>query len=159
MTTQLLRPRLEREHREWIQEVMAVLEPADRPEGGPWARWNALRYLQQTFPAHLEQERRLVAGIAPDLTAEQREILWALGELLDALRTHLDHLVGLCHRAEEFSATTGKILTALRHWCQAVEDSLGPLEAGSVTWPSLELLSQFGAVSPVADVQPEMAKI
>ena len=68
MTPTRLRPILEREHKQWIQEVMAVLEPAERPEAGPWARWNALRYLQTTFAERLVQERRLVKGILPDLT-------------------------------------------------------------------------------------------
>jgi hypothetical protein len=143
MTPERLRPALEREHRQWIQEVIAVLEPAERPDAGAWPRWNALRYLQTTFPARLDKERRMVEGVVPDLTDEQREILWALGELLDALRQHLDHLIGLCHRPEQFSAITGRIVTALRHWCRAVEDDLGPLTMAVMPRQSREVLVEL----------------
>jgi hypothetical protein len=143
MTPERLLPVLEREHRQWIQEVTAILELANRPDAGAWARWNALRYLQTTFPARLDKERRLVEGVAADLTDEQCEILWALGELLDALRQHLDHLIGLCHRADHFSVLTGKILTALRHWCRAVEDDLGPLAIAVMPRDSREVLAQL----------------
>ena len=69
----------------------------------------------------------MVQWVAGQLTEEQRTLLWALGELLEALRGQLDHLVGLCHRAEEFAAVTQKILTALRHWCREVDQHLGSL--------------------------------
>ena len=149
MTTERLRPVLEREHLQWIQEVIAVVEPASRSDAGVWARWNALRYLQTTFPQRLDQERRLVEGMAADLTDDQREILWALAELLDALRWQLDHLIGLCHQAPQFALVTGRILTTLQHWCRAVEDSLGPRVIAIMPRPSREVLalidSEFAA--------------
>jgi hypothetical protein len=141
MTPARLRPVLEREHRQWIQEVVAVVEPASRSDAGTWARWNALRYLQTTFPARLDQERRLVDGMTADLTEDQREILWALGELLDALRLQLDHLVGLCHQAAQFAQVTGKILATLRHWCRAVEEALGPRPIAVMPRRSREVLA------------------
>src|SRR6266550_8158881 len=97
LTTKSLRPALEREHQQWIDEVVATLAPAKGPNAGPWARWNAINYLRTTFCAHLDRERRLVGGLAAELTDEQHEILWALGELLEAQRAQLDHLIGLCH--------------------------------------------------------------
>src|SRR5215208_4638266 len=75
MTSERLLPGFEREHLQWIQEVTAVIEPASRPDAGVWARWNALRYLQTTFPERLDQERRLIEGMAGHLTDDQREIL------------------------------------------------------------------------------------
>ena len=143
MTPERLRPVLEREHRQWIQDVVAVLEPASRLDAGTWARWSALRYLQTTFPARLDQERRLVEGMAADLTDDQREILWALAELLDALRLQLDHLIGLCHQAPQFALVTGKILTTLRHWCRAVEDGLGPHAITVMPRRSREVLARL----------------
>lgn len=143
MTPQRLLPALEREHRQWIQEVVAALEPASRPDAGTWARWNALQYLQTTFPARLDKERRMVSGMDADLTEEQREILWALGELLDALRQQLDHLIGLCHHAGQFSQVTDKIVAALRRWCRAVEDGLGPLSVAIMPRQSREVLAQL----------------
>ena len=144
-TKELLRPRLEREHARWIEEVRAALEPAQRADAGAWARWNALRYLQSTFPARLDQERRMVQSASGALSDDQRDNLWALSELLDALREHLDHLVGLCHRAEQFSTVTDKILTALSHWCRAVEADLGPMPATTVSPTTRDLLAQLSA--------------
>ena len=143
MTPQRLLPALQREHRQWIQDVVAALEPASRPDAGTWARWNALRYLQTAFPARLDKERRLVDGMHADLTEEQRAILWALGELLDALRQQLDHLIGLCHHADQFSLVTGKIVKTLHHWCRAVEDGLGPLSIAIMPRQSREALAQL----------------
>jgi hypothetical protein len=138
-----LRPVLEREHRQWIEEVMGALEPAQRPDAGVWARWDALRYLQTTFPARLDRERRMVDAVMPALGDAQRETLWALGELLDALRQQLDHLIGLCQRAEQFSTVTGRIVTALRHWCRAVEENIGPLSPAAIPAHSREALAEL----------------
>jgi hypothetical protein len=149
MTPERLRTVLEREHRQWIQDVVAVVEPASRSDAGVWARWNALRYLQTTFPERLDQERRLVEGMAADLTDDQRELLWALGELLDARRLQLDHLIGLCHHAPQFALVTGKILTTLRHWCRAVEAGLERRAIAAKPRPPREVLapsdSEFAA--------------
>jgi hypothetical protein len=143
MSPHRLLPALQREHRQWIRDVVAAVEPASQPDAGTWARWNALRYLQTAFPARLDQERRLVDGMNADLTEAQREILWALGELLDALRQQLDHLIGLCHHAEQFAQVTGKIVTTLRHWCRAVEDGLGPHSVAIMPRQSREVLAQL----------------
>jgi hypothetical protein len=53
-------------------------------------------------------------------------------ELLAILGWQLDHLVGICHRAEEFSTVTLKLVSAIQHWCHEVEDALGP-----PTWDDL----------------------
>ena len=143
LTTQSLRPALEREHRQWIDEVVAALAPAKGPEAGPWARWNAISYMRTNFCAHLDRERRLVQGLAAELTDEQYEILWALGELLEAQRAQLDHQIDLCHRAEQFATVTGKIVTALRHWCRAVEKDLGPLMVEAMPLQSREVLARL----------------
>ena len=142
-----LRRVLEREHRQWIEEVTGALEPAQRAGAGVWARWDALRYLQTTFSARLDRERDMVEGVMPALDESQRETLWALGELLGALRQQLDHLIGLCQRAEQFSTVTGRILTALRHWCRAVEDAIGPLAAASIPARSREMLAELAPES------------
>lgn len=142
---QVLRPQLEREHARWIEEVRAALEPAQRADAGAWARWNALRYLQSVFPARLDQERRMVQSVSAALSDDQRDNLWALGELLDVLREHLDHLVGLCHRAAQFSTVTGKILMALDHWCRAVEADLGPMPVTAVSPGTRDILARLSA--------------
>jgi hypothetical protein len=129
MTSELLRPRLQREHASWLEEVAEALGPAQRAEAGPWARWNALRYLESTFPERVGRERRMVQEVSARLTDPQRARLWALGELLDLLPAYIGHQVGLCHRAGEFSALTGRLQEAFGRWCRAVEEDLGPLPA------------------------------
>jgi hypothetical protein len=147
-----LRPALEHEHREWIEEVMAALEPTRRPGAGVWARWDALRYLQTTFATRLDRERRMVEGVMPALDDTQRETLWALGELLHALRQQLDHLIGLCQRAEQFTTVTERIVTALGHWCRAVEDAIGPLTMSAIPARSRELLAELAPESVTSSV-------
>jgi hypothetical protein len=145
MKADVMGPALEREHRQWIEELKAVLEPAQRAEAGTWARWNALRYLQTTFSARLDRERRLVERLQSALTGSERELLWALGELLAALRQQLDQMISLCHQPERFSSITGKLLTALEYWCGAVEKDLGALPIASLVSPSREELAQLEA--------------
>lgn len=132
MRRDTLRAYLAGEHARWLDEVTAMLSAAQQPEAGAWARWSGLRYLQTTFPHRLTEERRLVDSVAARLSDDQRATLWALGELLDSLRCQLDHLIGLCHRADDFSTITRKIVTALQHWCRAVEADLGPLPWSAV---------------------------
>lgn len=138
MKTNLLRPLLAREHAEWRHEVDAALNAARRNEAGPWARWNALRYLAGGFPAQAAKERRLVQSVDARLSPAQRAHLWALGELLEILPAYLGHLIGLCHRAGDFADVTGRILVALDHWCGAVEEALGPLPVSAVPGEVLE---------------------
>jgi hypothetical protein len=132
IASESLGPVLAREHAAWLEEVRAALGPAQGSSASPWARWNAIRYLEQTFPERLTRERRLVQAVSRQLSATDQEQLWALGELLDALHAYLPHLVGLCHRAGEFAEVTTRILTALGRWCRAVERALGPLPVSVV---------------------------
>jgi hypothetical protein len=138
---ELLRPRLAREHTAWRVEVAAALGPAQQVNAGPWARWNALRYLQGAFSARVTKERQLVQVMGAHMTAPDQDRLWALGELLELLPIHLGHLVGLCHRAREFSEVTARIATALDCWCQAVEETLGPMPVCGL--PE-NMLTEFG---------------
>jgi hypothetical protein len=132
MTNESLRSELERQHATWRAEVAAALGPAQRSEAGPWARWSALRYLEGAFPAQVARERRMVESVAAKLSDDERDHLWALGELLDVLPAYLSHLVGLCHRASEYTDVTSRILTVLDRWCHGVEDALGPLPVGTL---------------------------
>lgn len=132
MTTQLLRASLELRHERWLKDVAEALGPARRPEAGPWARWNALRYLETTFPEQVERERQVVQAVAGRLTESQRAELWALGEVLDLLPAYLGRLVGLCHRGEEFAALTGRLQDALGRWCRAVESDLGRIPVSAL---------------------------
>jgi len=127
MATQLLRPWLAREHEAWLEEMQEALGPARQAEAGTWARWNALRYLEAAFPERVRWERRMVRAVAERLSEPQRARLWALGELLELFPGYLARTIGLCHRAEEFGALTGRLETALDRWCQAVEEDLGSL--------------------------------
>lgn len=127
MAIELLRPRLAREHEAWLEELQEALGPARQAEAGTWARWNALRYLETTFPERVEREREMVRTAAERLSEPERARLWALGELLELFPAYLARTIGLCHRAEEFGALTGRLEVALDRWCRAVEEDLGPL--------------------------------
>jgi hypothetical protein len=127
MAIELLRPRLAQEHEAWLEELQEALGPARQAEAGTWARWNALRYLETTFPERVEREREMVRTVAERLSEPQRARLWALGELLELFPGYLSRTIGLCHRAEEFGALTGRLEVALDRWCRAVEEDLGPL--------------------------------
>ena len=120
---------LAREHAAWLDEVHTAIAPAQAGAAGPWARWQALRYLDQTFPLRVAHERRLVEALGTRLSEADRAQLWALGELLDVLPTYLSHLVGLCHRASEFATVTGRVESALERWCSALEQAVGALPA------------------------------
>jgi hypothetical protein len=127
-----LLPVLVREHAAWLNEIRAALGPAQGSTAGPWARWNAIRYLEHSFPVRVAHERRLVQALARRLSEADQAQLWALGELLDVLPAHLTHLVGLCHRAGEFAEVTARITAALTRWCKLVELALGPLPLSAV---------------------------
>jgi hypothetical protein len=126
-------------HERWLQEVRGILEPARQDEAGLWIRWRAIQYLGAGFARRFERERRAVISLHGHLTGAQPSHLWAAGELLTQLLERLDDLVGLCHRAEEFSAVTLNLLSALEYWCQQVEEALGAVRWGKVSAESRHL--------------------
>lgn len=127
-----LRSILTRDHAAWLDEVRSAIAPAQTAAAGPWARWQALRYMEQTFPLRVARERRLAEALGPRLNEADRGQLWALGELLEVLPAYLSHLVGLCHRAAEFADVTGRVTTALERWCSVLELAVATLPASAV---------------------------
>jgi len=126
-------------HQRWLQEVRGILDPARQDGTGLWIRWRAIQYLEAGFARRFGRERRAVISLHGHLTGAQASHLWAAGELLTQLLGRLDDLVGLCHRAEEFSAVTLNLLNALEYWCQQVEDALGAVRWGKVSPESRHL--------------------
>jgi hypothetical protein len=126
-------------HQRWLQEVRWMVDPARRGDAGVWMRWRAIQYLATSFTRRFERERRAVISLHDHLTGAQAGHLWVAGELITQLVDRLESLVGMCHRAEEFSAVTLKVLTALEYWCQQVEDALGPVRWGEVSPESRHL--------------------
>ncbi|MGH7527146.1 MAG: hypothetical protein ACREMX_10630 [Gemmatimonadales bacterium] len=112
-------------HASWLEEVRGILNPARREAAGVWTRWRANQYLRTDFAMRLDHGRDAITGARRLLTGTQQVNRWALGELLDLLRRHLDGAVGICQRPEEFSSMTLKLLVALGHWCDGVEDAMG----------------------------------
>ena len=112
-------------HASWLQEVRSVLNPARSADAGVWVRWRANRYIQTDLASRLDLEREAITAARGLLTGDQQSNLWALGELHDSLRRYLDQAVGICQRTEEFSTVTLKLLRALGHWCDGVEDAVG----------------------------------
>jgi hypothetical protein len=130
---------LQGQHERWLQEVREILDSTRQDEAGPWIRWRAIQYLEGGFARRFERERQAVVSLHDHLTGAQASHLWAAGELLTQLLGRLNDLVGLCHRAYEFSAVALNVLTALEYWCQQVEDALGPVRWGTVSPESRHL--------------------
>jgi len=123
---------LKGEHDRWLEEARGILDPARNDDAGIWLRWQAIRYLETGFARRFERERRAVVSLHGHLTGAQAGHLWAASELFSQLLGRLHHLVGLCHRADEFSRVTLTLLTALEYWCQQVQDDLGAVRWGEV---------------------------
>jgi hypothetical protein len=126
-------------HGRWLQEVRGILDPARQDGAGVWIRWRAIQYLETGFTRRFEREQRAVISLHGHLPGDQASHLWAAGELLTQLLERLGDLIGLCHRAEEFSAVTLNLLNALEYWCQQVEDALGAVRWGEVSAESRHL--------------------
>lgn len=134
---------LKGQHDRWLQEVRGILDPARDDDAGLWLRWQAIRYLEAGFARRFERERRAVVSMHGHLSGAQAGHLWAASELLTQLVGRLPHLVGLCHRADDFSIVTLNLLTALEYWCQQVEDALGAVRWGEVPAESQRLFEMI----------------
>lgn len=119
---------LEEIHSAWMQEVLAVIDAARATDAGIWVRWGAVRYIDSTFSERLRTARHALERLRPYYADHSASRLWAVGELLDQLRAHLDRIVALHQTGEEFSTEAVKFLRALGCWCREVEQALGGLE-------------------------------
>jgi hypothetical protein len=135
-----MRPLLEQIHAPWLDEVTAMLEPAQHDEAGIWTRWTFIRYLNTTFAQRLAREREALAGVPKHLTDSEATTLWALGELLDLECKHLHHLVGLCQHGTEFTAFAKQFVETLEQWCHAIEGDVGRVSWSEIPEPFQELL-------------------
>jgi hypothetical protein len=123
-----LRAWLEEVHSAWMQEVLAVIDAARATDAGIWVRWGAVRYVDSTFAERLRTARSVMERLRPYYADDTASRLWAVGELLDQLRGHLDRMVALHQTGVEFSAEAVKFLRALGCWCREVEQALGTVE-------------------------------
>jgi hypothetical protein len=123
-----LRPWLEEKHGAWMQDVLGVIDAARATDAGVWVRWGAVRYLDSSFAGRLHQSRAALERLRPHLADDAAARLWAVGELLDQLRSQLDRTVALHQSSDDFSAVAVKFLRAMGCWCREVEQALGALE-------------------------------
>lgn len=119
--------RLQRMHRQWLQELRAAVDETEAKDAGIWSRWNAIRYMDTVFSGRFDRERRAIESLSPTIDPDQVNHLWVAGELVTMLRWQLDQHVGLCHRPTEFAVITAKLLRAVEYWYAAVERVVGPL--------------------------------
>ena len=119
-------------HGPWLQETRKLLDAARRPEAGIHCRWRAVQYLDTIVSHRFELERAAVEILGQMVEAGHAAQLWVAAELMATLHWQLDHELGLCHRADEFSVLTHKFEKAMVHWCRAVEDALGRLSWGEI---------------------------
>jgi hypothetical protein len=137
--------RLERTHRAWLGELRTAVAHADAGESGIWPRWKAIRSLDTFLMDQFDRERKAMDGLSPRIGGNGVRQLWAAGELVEALRWQLRHAAGLCHRADEFSTITGKLLRALEYWFTAVEDVMRPFEWDDLSAREREEIASLGA--------------
>jgi len=119
-------------HGLWLQEIRQLLDNARRPEAGIHCRWRAVRHLNTIVSPRFEIERAGVETMGQMVEPDHAAQLWLAAELMASLDWQLDHELGLCHRAGEFSVLTRKFEKAMAHWCRAVEDALGRLSWGEI---------------------------
>jgi hypothetical protein len=124
-------------HGPWLQKTQRVLDSARRPEAGIHCRWRAVRYLKTIVSPRFEIERGAIESLGQMVQPGHAARLWLAAELMATLAWQLDHELGLCHRADEFSVLTRKFEKALAHWYGAVEDALG-----SLSWVELSEQAQ-----------------
>ena len=123
-------------HESWLQEIQKLLDTARRPDAGIHCRWRAVRHLNTTVSPRFEIERAAVEIMGQLVEPKHAAQLWLAAELMTTLGWQLDHELGLCHRAGEFSILTHKFEKAVTHWCAAVEDALGRLSWGDIPGPA-----------------------
>jgi hypothetical protein len=119
--------RLQRMHRQWLQELRATVEEAKAKDSGIWPRWRFIRYVDTVFSGRFDRERRAIESLSPTIDPGQVDHLWVAGELVTMLRWQLGQHVGLCHRPTEFAVITAKLLRAVEYWFAAVEELGGLL--------------------------------
>jgi hypothetical protein len=119
-------------HGAWLQETQELVDAARRPEAGIHCRWRAVRYLNTIVSHRFELERAAVESLGQMVEPGRAAQLWVAAELMATLHWQLDHELGLCHHAGEFSVLTRRFEKAMVHWCGAVEDALGRLTWGEV---------------------------
>lgn len=139
-----LRPWLEQLHGAWMQEVLGVIDAARATGAGVWVRWGAVRYLDSTFAGRIQQSRAALERLRPHLVGEASGRLWAVGELLEQLRSQIDRTVALHQSSDEFSAVAVKFLRALGCWCREVEQALGPVELHALPDPARLEVARLG---------------
>jgi hypothetical protein len=127
-----LRPWLEEVNAAWMQEVLGVLDAARAADAGVWVRWGAVRYLDGTFAGRLQQSRGALERLRRHISDESAARLWAMGELLDQLRSQLDRVVALHQSSDDFSLMAVKFLRALGCWCREVECALGSFDRSAL---------------------------
>ena len=140
-----LLPTLQTIHGQWLQNAHKMLESARRSEAGILCRSAAVRSLNTDLSPRLHLERALVESVGQMVEPRHAAQLWVAAELLATLDWQLDHELGRCHRANEFSILTRKFEKALGHWCRAVEEALGPLSWDDIPEQARQRLALLGA--------------
>jgi hypothetical protein len=131
-------------HRPWLEEIRKLLNSARRREAGIHSRWRAVRYLNTIVSPRFEMERAAVETLGQMVEPGQAAQLWLAAELMATLDWQLDHELGLCHRAGEFSLLTHKFEKAMTYWCRAVEQALGQLSWGEIPQQARQRFALLG---------------
>ena len=127
-----LRPRLAELHARLREELDGVLPAACDPDAGIWARWAAVKVLEDELRPALQAERELVEAVGSRLSRASVEHLWMAGELLQALELRLAELGRMPRTCPEFISAAAAYRRAFDYWCRDVEAFVGSLPTDAV---------------------------
>jgi hypothetical protein len=127
-----LRPLLAGLHAHLREQLDAVLPSACDPDAGVWARWAAVKVLEDELRPALQAERELVEAVGNRLSRASVEHLWMAGELLQALELRLAELGRMPRTCPEFMSAAAGYRRAFDYWCRDVEAFVGALSSATV---------------------------
>ena len=138
---QPLQATLRRIHEAWVAETRRFLEPACDAEADFWARWAAVRYLNDAFGARCERERALVNELLPFLRPDVAKRIVAVGERVVRLRLQLDRQGRRRGTGVEVACATRELIAQLQVWCAVVERVATGLTLEDLPAEAAELLA------------------
>lgn len=136
-----LQATLRRIHEAWVAETRRFLEPACDAGADFWARWAAVRYLNDDFGARCERERALMNELLPFLRPDVAERIVAVGERVLRLRLQLDRQGRRRGTGIEVACATRELIAQLQVWCAVVERAAMGLTLEDLPAEAAELLA------------------
>jgi hypothetical protein len=130
-------------HDNWMADTDRFLLPVADADATFWARWGAVRYVEDALLDRFQLERRLLDELRAFQTAEMKERLGMQADRLSRLLAEFRRLGGERGRARELAHTTRELLDALRLWYAEIELAAGGIQWADVSTEATRLLTEF----------------